>query len=232
MKGKSDRDRPASAPIVAINGLGGLEFMWDGFRGALADHPVRVLDLPGHGGQPPLEAYGYDQLVDDAADRTSDLAAFVLVGWSVGAAVAWLLAARQPQRVTHLVLVEPAAPHQSPFRDGPIPPAEHPYTYASIAKAVDAFRTVDPGVTEQDIERAYRRTTAGRLEPRFDPAILPALVRDARDAGESIYFELEAVSAPTLIVRGEHSFLRPDQVDEIAAMLQDVAVRTVLGAGH
>jgi pimeloyl-ACP methyl ester carboxylesterase len=218
--------------VVAVNGLGALSFIWDGFRSALPDRPVRVLDLPGHGDRPAAADYRYAALVEDVADRTSDLEAFPLIGWSVGAAVAWLFAARHPGRVTHVVLVEPAAPHQSPFRHGATPEPVHPFTYASAAKALQAIRAIDPSASEADIALSYRRNSAGRWEPRFDPAIFPALVNDARDIGEETYFELEHVDAPTLILRGERSFLRAEQIDELAAALSNVRLETVPGAGH
>jgi len=67
---------------------------------------------------------------------------------------------------------------------------------------------------------------------RFDPAILPALVGEARGHGEELYFELEQIAVPTLIVRRERSFLRPEQVGEIASALRNVRVETLTGAGH
>jgi esterase len=219
--------------LVAINGLGALEHLWDRVRAVLPDdHVLRVLDLPGHGDRAPAADYRYASLVEDVAARTSDLAPFPLLGWSVGAAVAWLLAARRPERVTRLVLLDPAAPHQSPFRHGPTPEPVHPYTYATIGKALDVLRSIDPTTTEEDVCRGYRQNAGGRWEPRFDPAIYPALVADARDRGEELYFELETIAVPTLLLRGERSFLRPEQVAEIAAALPDARVETVPGAGH
>lgn len=218
--------------LVVINGLGGLGYLWDGLRAALPQVSIRVLDFPGHGDRPPSADYRYSALVEDVANRTADLEAFTLLGWSVGAAVAWLFAARHPGRVTRLVLLEPAAPHQSPFRQGPTPEPVHVFTYASVGRAAAVIRGIDPTTTEADILRSYRKNAAGRWEPRFDPAILPALVDDARDNGEEMYFELAEIFVPTLIIRGEHSYVRPEQVAEIAAELPDARVQTVAGAGH
>ena len=219
--------------LVAVNGLGGLEYLWAGFGAALPrTTSLRVLDLPGHGDRPPADDYRYAALVADVAGRTADLDPFALVGWSVGAAVAWLFAARRPGRVTRLVLLDPAAPHQSRFRNGPLPEPVHAYTFESVASAVEALRGVDPTTTEEDVRAGYRKDPSGRWEPRFDPAIFPDLVADARDHGEEIYRELEQVRAPTLIVCGERSFIRAEQVAEIASALRDVRVETMPGAGH
>lgn len=217
--------------VVAVNGLGGLEFLWDAFRAALPRR-LRVLDLPGHGNQAPAADYRYAALVQDVIGRTADLEPFPLIGWSVGAAVGWLVAARHTDRISRLVLMDPAAPHQSPFRHGPQVEPVHAFTFASIENAVEALRGIDPTTTAADILASYRENAAGRWEPRYDPAILPALVEDARAHGEELYFELEQVRAPTLILRGERSFLRPEQLSEIAAALSDVRVETVPNAGH
>lgn len=219
--------------LVAVNGLGGLDYLWEGFRAALPGSvALRVLDLPGHGERSPAADYRYSALVDDAAARTADLEPFLLLGWSVGAAVAWLFAARHRDRVTRLILLDPAAPHQSPFRHGPPVEPVHAYTYASVPEAVEGLRGIDPTTTEADVLAGYRENAEGRWEPRYDPAILPALVEEARDHGEELYQELKQVRAPTLVLCGERSFLRPEQLSEITAALTDVRVETVRGAGH
>jgi len=219
--------------VVAVNGLGGLDYLWDGFRAALpATVDLRVLDLPGHGGRPPAEDYRYAALVDDVVRRTAELEPFPLLGWSVGAAVAWLLAARHPERVDRLVLLDPAAPHQSRFRHGPTPEPVHPYTYVSVEEARQALATIDPTVTDEDVRRGYRKDERGRWEPRFDPAIFPALVEDARERGDQFRAELERIEAPTLCVRGERSFLGPEELAEIASAIPHSRSATVQGAGH
>src|SRR5215471_7170070 len=102
MPPRAPSTRPARAlvgqrTIVAVNGLGGLQHLWDGFRAVLPPAvELRVLDLPGHGDRPPAADYRYAALVDDVLARTADLPPFPLAGWSVGGAVAWLVAARRP----------------------------------------------------------------------------------------------------------------------------------------
>ncbi len=219
--------------LVAVNGLGGLTYLWDAFGAALAPAvTLRVLDLPGHGDRPPAADYRYDALVQDVAVRTAGLEPFPLAGWSVGAAVAWLFAARHPGRVTRLVLLDPAAPHRSRFRHGPIPEPVHPFTYESVEQAVGVLRGIDPTTTEADVVLGHRQNASGRWESRFDPAIFPALVKDAREHGEALTRELERVRIPTLVVRGERSFRPPEDLDEIVAALPGARVETVPGAGH
>ena len=219
--------------IVAVNGLGGLEYLWEPFRAALsASAALRVIDLPGHGDRPPAADYRYGALVEDALARTADLEPFPLLGWSVGGAVAWLLAARHPERVTRLVLLDPAAPHQSPFKDGPTPAPVHPYTFATLAEGRAALAGFDPTATEDDVRRGYRQNAQRRWEPRFDPAIFPDLVLDARERGEAFRAELGTIRAPALVVWGEHTFLAQDVRAEIAAAIPGARETTRAGAGR
>ncbi len=57
-------------------------------------------------------------------------------------------------------------------------------------------------------------------------------VDDAREHSEELFSELGHIAVPTLIVRGERSSLRREQVAEIASALPDARVETVVGAGH
>jgi pimeloyl-ACP methyl ester carboxylesterase len=49
-------------------------------------------------------------------------------------------------------------------------------------------------------------------------------VDDAREHGEELFAELGHIALPTLIVRGDRSSLRPEQVAEIASALPDAGV--------
>ncbi|TMD81576.1 MAG: alpha/beta hydrolase [Chloroflexi bacterium] len=193
---------------------------------------IMALDLPGHGEAPPASDYHYGSLVAHVLEAVTGIDRFALLGHSVGAAVAWLIAARYPGRVTRLILVEPAAPHQSRFIHGPTPEPRHPYTYASADEALGAMRAFDSTVTEQEIRRDYRQRPDGRWEPGFDPAIFPPLVEDAKLRGQEFRRELAAITAPTLIVRGERSMLRPEQAKEILAELPSGRLVSVAGGTH
>ena len=69
-------------------------------------------------------------------------------------------------------------------------------------------------------------------QPAFDPAIFPPLVEDAKTLGEQFRRELAAIVAPTLIVRGERSMLRPEQAEEILAELPRGRLVAVRGGTH
>ena len=129
-------------------------------------------------------------------------------------------------------LARSGRPAPEPVSARPTPEPVHRYTYASPEEALQALHAIDPTVTEDDIHRGYRQNERGRWEPRFDPAIFPALVEDAREHGDEFRGELERVGAPTLFVRGERSFWQPDQLAEMTTLVPDAHTATVQGAGH
>lgn len=199
---------------------------------AVAPALILGLNLPGHGRTAPVAEYGYGGLVGWLNEATDGFGPFVLVGHSVGGAVAWLCAARNPASVSRLVLVEPAAPHQSRFLDRPAPEPRHLYSYGSPQEAVEAMAAIDASVTVDDVRTEYRQRADGRWEPDFDPAIFPALVEDGRAHAAEYRAELGSIRAPTLIVRGSASLLSQEKVEDIAGSVPDSRIATIEGAGH
>jgi len=105
--------RPAgNAPVVLLHGLASNLTRWSEFveRTSLADERIVIrVDLRGHGDSPTrgpisLELWGDDLLAVLDAEGAQRA---VLVGHSLGAQVALACAARAPQRVAALVLIDP-----------------------------------------------------------------------------------------------------------------------------
>lgn len=100
-------------PVIFLHDVGGRLEHWNHQLAALG--PMRhgvALDLPGHGQSDRPESRGYQ--VDTLAESVAAVAdglrlrRFVLVGHGLGAAVAVEYAARHPDRVAGLLLVDPA----------------------------------------------------------------------------------------------------------------------------
>jgi pimeloyl-ACP methyl ester carboxylesterase len=99
----------AGPPVVLLHGLGGAASNWVDVAPLLtARHRVVALDLPGHGGSPPLARdSGMRGFADAAAAALQELdaAPALVVGHSFGGQVAVWLAARRPELVRGLLLV-------------------------------------------------------------------------------------------------------------------------------
>lgn len=108
-----EQGNPDGIPVVLLHGsLGSLQ-VWDGWARELGGKARLItVDLPGHGltGAWPRDEYtieAYADFVEVLVD-VLDLDRFVLVGHSMGGAVAWTFAATRPDRVSQLVLIDSA----------------------------------------------------------------------------------------------------------------------------
>ncbi|MFO1079777.1 MAG: alpha/beta hydrolase [Reyranellaceae bacterium] len=120
-----DEGNPDGIPMVLIHGSMGSLHMWEGWVGELGKKARLItVDLPGHGltGAWPRDDYTVDAYADfvEALVDVLNLDRFVLVGHSMGGAVAWTFAATRPDRVSQLILVD-AAGYPRAAGDVPLP---------------------------------------------------------------------------------------------------------------
>lgn len=139
---------PAEAPpVVLLHALGEASTDWAPVAAALASSwRLYAPDLRGHGASDWPGSYTIEQL-------TADLTAFLdalgldrvtLCGHSIGAPPAYLYAARHPERVTRLVLEEPAPPWPRARRVVTRPEGVLPFDWAATALSNEF---ADPQVT-------------------------------------------------------------------------------------
>jgi pimeloyl-ACP methyl ester carboxylesterase len=116
--------RPDAPAMVLLHGLTSDRTSFDGIVGVLAERwRVLVPDQRGHGETGAADEYSFELLAADLGEFLDEhrLKAPVLVGHSMGAVAAYLHAARRPERVSALVLVEspPPFPQQRPTPEQP-----------------------------------------------------------------------------------------------------------------
>lgn len=89
-------DPQADTLLVLLHGLGATSEVWDGLTAQLHERrwPGRWLapDLPGHGGSAPLPAYGFAPLATALAPAIPQARRLIVLGHSLGGAVALELA--------------------------------------------------------------------------------------------------------------------------------------------
>ncbi len=185
---------------------------------------VISLDQRGHGESdwPSPPAYATENFASDLQRLMDQLGwpRMALVGHSMGGHNAMAFAAWHPERVAALVIVD-ARPHLPADR------VQHmrergrraPRVHASEDAAVAAFRLLPPETVADPellahVARMGLTRTDGGFRLRFDPACYAE--RRPVDCRPL----LPRITAPTLIVRGEHSIVLP--LDMAAAMLQTI----------
>jgi len=106
------RDEGIGLPIVLLHGTGASLHTWDAWTEELSkEYRVIRMDLPAFGltGPHPDRDYTLDTYVDflNAFADKLELGQFYLAGNSLGGNIAWLFAARHPEKVNKLILLDP-----------------------------------------------------------------------------------------------------------------------------
>jgi pimeloyl-ACP methyl ester carboxylesterase len=199
--------------ILMLHGVGGNAWVWNDLaprlRHALPTHHVVAIDQRDGGDtdHPPTgyarEDFGAD--IDAVHDELRHRA-LILVGHSRGAWLASWYAATRPDRVTQLVLIDPArlmfgsSSDADSFYDwvrGGLGPFDSEEDALDWARAHDA-QAVWTQVRRDSFLFGFRRM-GGKLVGKLPPAVVDEL-RTARKGGEIVTEQLESIAAPTLLL--------------------------------
>jgi len=212
-------------PVVILHGLAGSAAEFAPTARALPEHRVVLLDQRGHGRS---ERHPSDvsraAFVADVAALLDDVGPAVLVGQSMGAHTAMLVAAAHPQLVDRLVLLETAEGGDADesvaewFRSWPLPFADPAAARAFLGTGALADAWI------ADLEEV-----PDGLRPRFDPEVM---ARVLETLAAPRWTEWESVAAPTLLVYGENGMFAPELRDAFAARGRDVRRVDLPGASH
>jgi pimeloyl-ACP methyl ester carboxylesterase len=212
----------AQLPLILVHGAGGTLMNWPSELRRLPETGVYALDLPSHGRSqgPGLESISdYSDAVLGFADAL-ELSEFVLVGHSMGSAIAMEMALSHPDRLAGLVLV-----------------------------GANARLKVAPALLDGLRDR-YDETAAwlvkllfgSEADPRLSVGYLQALSTLDRDVIHSDFSacdtfdrseKIHAIRTPTLIICGAHDKMTPPTAscflhEEIA----DSQLELIDNAGH
>jgi pimeloyl-ACP methyl ester carboxylesterase len=214
----------SGAPLVLVHGAGGTRLHWPEALRAMPGRRVIALDLPGHGRSPggsERTVAGYAQRVLALLDALGVEAA-VVVGHSLGGAIALTLALEAQARVAGLVLVGTGA--RLRVSSAVLEATANPVLPAQAARGM-AERSVGPGASEAllgELVEGLRANAPGVLHGDF-------LACDAFD----VMGRLGEVSAPTLVVCGTEDRLTPLKYSEfLCGKIRGARLERIAGAGH
>lgn len=216
---------------VFLHGLAGYAGEWAEVASALQpDLRIIAFDQRGHGysSRRPNDLSRSACVADAVAviERyASSRRPVFLVGQSLGGHTAMLVAARHPELVARLVMVE-ASP-QGPTAIG-VERARRwflqwPRPLRSLESAVDFFGPAAPAWLA-----GLERRSDGWW-PRFDQDIMLAVMEAPAGAW---WREWDAVGCPTLLVRGQSGWMSAQDVTRMQRSGPGASVATVSGAGH
>ncbi|GAA1144822.1 alpha/beta hydrolase [Ornithinicoccus hortensis] len=210
-------DRGGDGPaVVLLHGLAGSSRELLPTADALTpDHRVVLVDQRGHGQSTRRpDDCSREAFVDDVitvVERLLPGERVRLVGQSMGAHTAFLVAAARPDLVDRLVMLEGHAagsddPHEARalgdfFRSWPLPFADLPAAREALGDSPIARAWVE------DLER-----TPEGLRPPFDADIMEATIAAVQVPR---WREWESLAVPTVAVFAAHGMFEPEQRDEL-----------------
>jgi len=193
-------DEPSSLPLIIIHGAGGSHLHWPPDLRRLNGFQIASLDLPGHGKS---EGIGrqtiteYVQILQEFMDAIN-LPAAIIVGHSMGSAIALQMALDAPDRVLALVLMGSG----SRLRVAPsiLENSANEATFPLAVKTINDW-AFGPDTPERLKELAAKRMGETR------PTVLHGdfVACNEFDVGE----RLAEIKIPTLIICGSEDKLTP-----------------------
>jgi pimeloyl-ACP methyl ester carboxylesterase len=179
-------------------------------------------------------------MADDAIALIEHLgvAPVPIVGHSMGAMVALVVAARRPELVDRIVLIDIVPDSLTTEFAVQLPEmfeALAASSYATVGDAVAEWQTGNPlartDLLHNYVTHALVSGPDGRLRWRFDALGLRSFT--AGVTAEELWAAVDAVTCPAMVVRGEYSPLTtPDQSVTLAQRLADAPVVVIPDGGH
>lgn len=211
-------------PVILIHGAGGHHLYWPPQIRRLHNQRIFAVDLPGHGKSGGIGHHTIDDYVGEILGFMKALRfnAAVLVGHSMGGAIALETAIRYPKRVLGLGLVGSGAR----LRVAPtiLQSASDPSTFADTVHMINAY-SYAPQTNARLKELGEQRM----LETRSTVLYGDLLACDAFDVMD----RLSKISAPTLILCGAEDKMTPLRNSEFMRdHIAGTRLEIVPNAGH
>ena len=238
-----DWGNEGKTPMVLLHGLRGHRHSWDDFSSAMCgEYHVLAVDQRGRGGSDwvPDGDYGTEAYVADLAafSEVLDLRPFVLVGHSMGGRNAVNFAARFPDRVEKLVMVDVGAESDQRgidrIRDEMVAVPEEFDSFEDVVEYMSAEdRFASEPVLRRRLTYATREMSNGKIGWQYDLAIREQVRHGTGPQPPDMWPLLASVECPTLIVRGvETDLLTPEVTRRMLGVLPDGHLAEVPRAAH
>lgn len=241
---------PALPPLLALHGWLDNAASFDALAPLLAaQRHVIAVDLAGHGlsqHRAPGNWYAYVDYLDEIGELLEQLGGgpVDLLGHSLGATLAAVLASLAPQRVGRLALVDGLGPVTLDARSAHEQLRRAFEARAAFSGRLRVFPTLDAAVEARARAGELDAVSARRLVERGTRAVDGGFVwsSDARltlpgaqrFSEEQLAPMLAAIAAPTLLVLAEPAapYLPREVIDRRVACVRDIEVVRLAGSHH
>ena len=208
----------AGAPVLLLHGgFCSIETLQPQLDELALAYQVHAPERPGQGRTADREGpISFDHMVRDTLAYLSALGvpAAHVIGFSDGAITGLLLARDHPERVLSLVSISANLDPTGFVEDDPsAPPDEEPAT-PQLSPFHEAYHRLSPDGPEHAEVVLAKLMTMWQSEPQIAPE------------------SLSSITAPTLVIAGQHDSIRTDHTLEIARSIPGAQVALVPGAGH
>ena len=231
----------ANPTVLMLHGRSQQAHSWDFVSLALSEQfHVLALDQRGHGdsawapdGDYSIEAQQADI---DGFVAALGLDGFVLIGHSMGGRNAYVWAARHPQALKGLVIVDTGPEtgttgleRMRVFRELP----DELDSFEEFAQRVQQYTGRSREQTLGALKYSIRRRPDGKWTWKYDKRLRSPDRREPTWTPEQLWDCVGRVACPTLILRGSRSdvFL-PETMERMRQTILDCAAMTISGAGH
>lgn len=245
------REWPGDGPkVLALHGWLDNAASFDPLLARLPGLHAVAIDLPGHGRSDHRPAGAWYHLADNLTEIRGALDALgwaraILLGHSMGAALASLFAAALPDRVEALWLIEGLGPLATPEAELPALMRRAIEARARVVdKQLRVFANVDeavatrlaatpmaPAAARLLVKRGLRAVDGGHVWSSDPRLMLPGPIRASEAQVEAC---LSAIACPTLLVTASEvpAYFPVDLVERRAACVRTIDRRVVNGRHH
>ena len=230
-----------------LHGIRGYAGTWAKVAKRLANnYRVIALDHRGRGSSDwcPRADYFVETYVLDIAAlvRCEQLAAFALVGHSMGGANAFAYAARHPEQVTALVIedIGPGSSESGVGKERILRELRQtPASFSSWDEAARYWRGIRPGIAADALNSRLTETLVakeGKIAWRYDfEGVRKARLQAAQDPSKlpDLWTCIDKLRCPTLVIRGANSdFVTADSLASMGGRNHQIETHETPGATH